>query len=225
MDVQRFAVYYAPRPSALGRAAAAWLGWDPSGEVGPVDPDMPSFPAEVTDAPRKYGLHGTLKAPFRLAPGCAEAELADAVARLAARLPRIVLPAMTLQRLGGFLALAPEGDASALSTLAAEVVRHLDPFRAPPTAAEIARRRPDQLTDRQRAHLQHWGYPFVMEEFRFHLTLTGDLAPDQIRQVARALDPWLVPLVPRPFPVEDLCLFGEGTDGRFRLLSRHALTG
>ena len=33
------------------------------------------------------------------------------------------------------------------------------------------------LTDRQEALLTQWGYPYVMEEFRFHITLTGALDP------------------------------------------------
>jgi hypothetical protein len=28
---------------------------------------------------------------------------------------------------------------------------------------------------RQRNYLDRWGYPYVMEEFRFHMTLTGRL--------------------------------------------------
>ncbi len=225
MDCQRYAIYYAPRPSRLARAAAAWLGWDATGGPAPAEDGMPTFPPAVTEAPRRYGFHGTLKAPFRLAPGCSPDDLLRAMARLAAGRPRVLLPALTLQHLGDFLALAPEGEASDLAALSAEVVRQMEPFRAPLDAAEIARRNPERLTERQRANLRHWGYPHVMEDFRFHLTLTGPLGHEEIGQVAAALDRWLVPLVPRPFPIEDLCLFGEGADGRFRLLARHALTG
>lgn len=226
MEHQRFAIYYAPRPSALAEATAAWLGWDcQAGKpCGPAR-GMPAFPAEVTLAPRKYGFHGTLKAPFRLAPGESRARLSDAVANLAARLPPVVLPGMSLRQIGGFLALTPDGEDATLSTLAARVVMDLEPFRAPLTTAEIAKRRPERLTQGQRAHLARWGYPYVLDAFQFHLTLTGDLPPDQARSVAKALTAWLEPLVPRPFAIEDLCLFGEAGDGQFHLLSRHALTG
>ncbi|TKA95193.1 DUF1045 domain-containing protein, partial [Cereibacter changlensis] len=90
---------------------------------------------------------------------------------------------------------------------------------------EIARRRPERLSPRQRGYLADWGYPYVMEEFRFHLTLTGDLPEAEAAQVEAVLAPVLAPLLPRPFRIGSLCLFGEAADGRFRLLERVALTG
>src|SRR5262249_2220033 len=45
----------------------------------------------------------------------------------------------------------------------------------PLTDADRARRNPARLTPRQRDYLERWGYPYVMEEFRFHMTLTGRL--------------------------------------------------
>ncbi len=105
------------------------------------------------------------------------------------------------------------------------MVEGLDGFRAPPSAAEIARRRPERLSLRQRTHLERWGYPYVMDEFRFHLTLTGDLPPDEAEQVAAVLGPYFAPLLPRPFAIDSLCLFGQAEDGRFRLLHRYTLSG
>ena len=70
-----------------------------------------------------------------------------------------------------------------------------------------------------------WGYPYVMDEFRFHLTLTGKLDPDEAARTMAALDPYLTPLLPRPFVLRDLCLFGEDETGRFQLIQRYALTG
>lgn len=226
MSHKRYAIYYAPRPSDLARATASWLGWDvETGSVAQPLEGMPRFPPEVTEAPRKYGFHGTLKAPFRLAPGRTLQELGDAVSRLAATLAPLSLPAMDLSRLGGFVALTPRSDAGALNALAARVVQDLDPFRAALTQADIARRRPEGLSVRQRRHLEVWGYPHVLDEFRFHLTLTGDLSPAQAEPVIQALADWLMPRVPVPFPIQDLCLFGEDDEGKFHLLCRHALTG
>ena len=63
--------------------------------------------------------------------------------------------------------------------------RRLDPFRAPLTPSERARRRPEDLDPRRRALLDRWGYPHVFEAFRFHMTLTGRLA-DDAREAWRA---------------------------------------
>lgn len=225
---RRYAIYFAPRAGAFADATAAWLGWDcQSGRVlaHPVLDGLPRPIAELTAEPRKYGFHGTIKAPFRLAPDATEAGLTRALASLATRLAPVILPRLALQPVKGFIALLPEGETAPLLALGAEVVAALDAFRAPLTATEIARRKPDRLTQRQRALLDEWGYPYVFEEFRFHLTLTGSLPPPEAETVVRVLRPWLAPVLPVPFAIEDLCLFGEDAEGRFHLVSRHALTG
>jgi hypothetical protein len=109
--------------------------------------------------------------------------------------------------------------------LAATVVAALDALRAPLTAADRARRKPDDLTARQRDLLDQWGYPYVMDEFRFHLTLTNGLAPDLAEAVLPVAQDWFGPVLPQPFRVEDLCLCAEAPDGRFHLIHRYALTG
>ena len=100
----------------------------------------------------------------------------------------------------------------------------MDPYRAPLTEAEIARRRPDRLTPRQRDLLGLYGYPYVMEQFQFHLTLTGPLADAEQDAVAQAAAAQFDAVLPRPFTVDDLCLFGEDGQGRFHLLHRYALS-
>ena len=224
---RRYAIYAAPE-GALWDWGSQWLGWDARLGMMRLHPDVEGLPrpvAELTAAPRKYGFHGTIKPPFRLAPGTRAGDLHWAVGAQMLRLSPVVLPGLRLHRLGGFLALVPDGDDSALRAMAASVVDSLDAFRAAPTPDEIARRAPDRLTPRQRAHLDRWGYPFVMDEFRFHITLTGELAAAEVAAVRAALAPVLAPLLPRPFAVDSLCLFGEAEDGRFHLLHRYTLSG
>ncbi len=226
--MRRYALYYAPPEGALADFTARWLGWDAAAGCARAHPELAGLAlpvAELTAAPRKYGFHGTLKAPFRLADGMGEPSLRSACAWVARRLSPVSLPGLRLARLGGFLALVPEGDAAPLAALAAEVVTALDAFRAPPDAAEIARRNPEKLTEAQRELMARWGYPYVLGEFRFHLTLTGNLPPETAAQVQAALEPQLAPLLPRPFEITDICLFGEAEDGNFRLLQRYPLGG
>lgn len=224
-DMKRYAVYYAPAPGAFADRAAGWLGRDPASGQEPAPPDLGLPARAITAEPRRYGFHGTIKPPFRLAPGVTPDDLGAAMAALAAQLRPVALAGLRMAALDGFLALVPDGDAAALGQLAAQVVRDLDPLRAPLTPAEIARRRPDGLTARQRALLDRWGYPFVMDEFRFHLTLTDRLDAAMALRAERALAAHFAPDLPRPFVVDALCLFGEPADGRFRLIHRYALTG
>lgn len=228
MTYSRYAIYYAPPPGPLADFTARWLGWDAAAGLARPHPEVPGLPrpvAAITATPRKYGFHGTLKPPFRLAEGSTRAALGADVAALAARLSPVRMEGLALHRLGGFLALTPEGDPAPLAALAAEVVRGLDAHRALPSDADLARRRANGLTPAQEANLARWGYPYVMEEFRFHLTLTGQLPGAEADAVAEALAPVFGPLLPRPFEVTELALFGEDADGMFHILHRYALSG
>lgn len=224
-QIKRFAVYYAPRPGPFATRAAEWLGWSAESGHPLHQPSVPgiSDPASITQDARRYGFHGTLRAPFRLAEGVTGLHAIEAVATMARRLAPVSCDGLRLENLHGFLALTPQGCEAALLALGATVVEATNPLRAPLTQAERAKRRPETLTLRQRDLLDRWGYPFVMEEFRFHLTLTDRLFdPDP---VAAALTAHFAPVLPRPFVIEDLCLFGEDKTGWFHLLHRHALTG
>lgn len=226
-NYKRYAIYYAPEGD-LAEFGANWLGWDAATGTERTPPALPGLPCpapEITATPRKYGFHGTIKPPFFLAPGQSAAALHDAAKALSARLAPVTLEGLQLSQLGSFLALTPKGDATALATLAAAVVMELDDFRAPPSEAEIARRRPEHLSEAQRALLARWGYPYVMEEFRFHLTLSGRLSAEDAAATRAALAPVVAPLLPAPFEITSLCLFGEAEDGRFHILHRYALTG
>ena len=223
--MKRLAVYYAPRPGAFADLAAAWLGWDATTGTAVPQPDLPDipFPAVLTAEARRYGFHGTLRAPFRLAEGMDLAKASARLAALARRLAPVTCEGLVLENTQGFMALTPTGCEAALLELGAVVVEGTNDLRAPLTEVEIARRRPETLSPRQRELLQVWGYPHVMEEFRFHLTLTDRLL--EPGPIMEALATYLAPALPRPFQIEDLCLFGEDTAGRFHLMHRYALAG
>lgn len=226
-QINRYAVYYAPRPGAFAARAGEWLGWDAETGRSLPQPELPGipFPAVLTAEARRYGFHGTIRAPFRLAETLTRDEAAATVAALAARLGPVSCDRLRLENLHGFLALTPDGCEAALLELGAAVVEATNALRAPLTQDEIARRRPESLSPRQRELLGRWGYPFVMEEFRFHLTLTDRLPEGEVAPVQAALAAHFADALPQPFAIEDLCLFGEDAAGRFHLLHRYALTG
>lgn len=228
MTYTRYAIYYTPAPGPLADFGARWLGWDIETGAPRDHPDMPALPtpvSEITETPRKYGFHATIKPPFHLAAGCSEADLLAAARQACATRPPVTLDGLRLTRIGGFLALVPIGDTTALADLAAAMVRDLDPFRADPSEAELARRRRRRLTDRQDAMLRQWGYPYVMEEFRFHMTLSGSLPGDMAEAVARHLAPLVDSVTAGPLAISDLSLVGELPTGRLKLVQRFPLNG
>ncbi len=223
MSYSRFAIYYVPPEGPLEQFGARWLGWDVVQGCEVPQPDLPDL-HDVTMTPRKYGFHGTLKPPFQLAGGYSLEALKAAASEMAAGLAPSSCEGLSLTRLGRFLALTPQGDVSGLQRIAAACVRELDPFRAPTNEAELERRRGARLSQRQDALLIEWGYPYVMDEFRFHMTLTGRLPNGDIPVWTEALRRHL-PALPEPFVIDQIALCGERIDGRFELIHRYALAG
>ena len=216
----RAAVYATPAPeSALNRLAAAWLGRDAfSGR--PTRPADPARDALVAEAAR-YGFHATLRAPFRPRPGVDLGTLVDRLGALCAGHPAPVIGSLALERLGDFFALVPAAPEPALAALEAEVLAAFEPYRAPLTPEDVARRRPERLTERQRAQLDRWGYPFVLRDFRFHMTLTGPV-PGPAEALRAELDGHFAALLGRPLPLDGLGLFVEPAPGApFRVHSFH----
>ncbi|MCJ2050617.1 DUF1045 domain-containing protein [Methylobacterium sp. J-070] len=219
--IRRYALYWLPAPgSGLEAFGRSVLGYDNvSGHPVPY-PDTLQDLAAVTAGARVYGFHATLKAPLRLAPDAAEADLVAAARDLAAAHPPVPVGGLAVAALGPFLALVPVAPPPELGLLAAECVAALDPFRAPPTAAERAKRRPDRLDPRGRALLDRWGYPYVFEAFRFHLTLT-DALPEADRAAwhARLAEAYAA-TGPEGLTIESVSLLTQDGSGPFRLLAR-----
>jgi putative phosphonate metabolism protein len=219
----RFAIYAVPGTGLADAAGARlrekaeqWLGR--SAWPGPLTPGVPAgWTREAVEAitvnARRYGFHATLKAPFRLAEGRTAGELDAALARFAARRAGVVVPRLSLVRLDGFYALVPGTEAADLHALADAAVTSFDNFRAPATEAELARREPASLTPRQRELLKAWGYPYVLEEFRFHLTLTDRIPQEQRPAVERVLSRWFAASLGVSVPVGALALFTEAEPG------------
>jgi hypothetical protein len=232
----RVAIYAAPGIGSddaagilLRERAEAWLGRSVvDGSTAPAPAAPAGWTRDEVDAitvdARRYGFHGTLKPPFRLAPGRGLDELDAAVGRFAAERDRIAIPELAVRPLGDFLALVPMRHVPGLHALAEDVVTRFDVFRAPPTDAETARRDPAALTPRQRELLEAWGYPHVLDGFRFHLTLTDRLRGTLLPRAEAALASWFAGCTGREVAVDALALFTEAEPGApFLLHAVHPL--
>jgi putative phosphonate metabolism protein len=210
----RFAIYFTPPPdSLLTQLAASWLGRDPFTGSAVQPPSVSTLsPAEIafhSAPPRRYGFHATLKAPFGLAQGESEAALADAVTRFAERVEPFHIPRLVVGQLDGFFALIPGAPVAELNRFADDVVREFDRFRAPMSEVEIERRNPDALSAEEFNNLHRWGYPYVFESFRFHMTLTGRVGGNEAERIRVALNEVFGETLAAPVPVDGIALFVE----------------
>lgn len=210
----RLALYWAPElDDPLHRDGSAWLGRDAETGAALPQPEVPGHDlAAITADPRGYGLHATLKAPFRLRVSWAEAM--GAAEALAARLRPFDLPPLAVRDLEGFLALRETAPCPPLRALADACTEALDHCRAPPDDAEVARRRRAKLSPGQDANLARWGYPYVFDEWRFHVTLTRRLTPEEKAAVLPAAESHLrAALARRGRRVSSVCLFTQAAAG------------
>lgn len=221
----RYAVYVTPaRESALWRFGSSVVGYDAA-----TGDDLVQWPDERLEryldddtqaGPRSYGFHGTLKAPFELAGGRTAGDLLDAARTFAWTQQIFAVPKLKLAALGDFLALVPDPDCFRLNALADACVRFFEPFRSPLSAADRERRSQAPLSERQAAHLDAWGYPYVFDEFRYHMTLTGRLDPAR----SAAVQPILASAyaaIAEPMRVDAISVLAQPSrEARFRILQR-----
>ncbi|MBY0335477.1 MAG: DUF1045 domain-containing protein [Acetobacteraceae bacterium] len=222
----RIALYWAPEPDdPLHKAGSAWLGRDAETGATLTQPAIPGHDiAELTADPRGYGLHATLKPPFR--PTGAYEAVRDAALAFAARTAPFALPPLSVQDLKGFLALRENAPCAPLHALADAAVAALDAWRTPPDEADLARRRKGGLTPRQDTHLLKWGYPHVFEDWRFHVTLTRRLGPEEREAVTAAATRHFEGIARVPRRVTSVCLFTQAAPGApFLIAERLPLGG
>lgn len=227
---QRYALYAAPPPDdPLWTFGSQTIGYDAATAADVPFPNGAPFDAAdwvaLTEDPRRYGFHGTLKAPFALAESAAEADLLEAAMLFAERRPAFTVPALQVVNLKSFVALVPAERSAELDALAGECVTAFDALRAPLSDADRARRLKSPLTERQIAQMDAWGYPYVFEDFRYHMTLTGSLPEERRAPVAAALAVRYRPIA-APFRVDALVVFRQAArDQRFTILARFPFEG
>lgn len=215
---ERYAIYHAPDATgALWERAATWLGRDAAtgdsfqGPVAGIDRDRL---LNLTQAANRYGFHATIKAPMLLAEGMAPEALRTALQAFAATHGPLDMGPMTLTLIDGFIAIVPAAPSAAIQDFAARVVENFEPFRAPMSDKDRAARVARGLTPRQAELLDNYGYPYVLEEFQLHMTLTDRLGPADRDELFTAATTWFGPLLDSNMTLDSLSLFEEPERGR-----------
>lgn len=210
----RVAIYFAPAAdSALHGFGADWLGRDaligaprPAPTVGGIAPERLTA---ITASARRYGFHATLRAPFHPAKGVDIADIIAATKAFGGARKPFDLP-LEVANHKGFLALTPVRAPAALGALEADLLAHFDPLVRPPSPDELARRRQANLSPAQDAHLRRWGYPYVLDQFHFHMTLTNRLSdPAELATLFDVLRARAAPVLAEPLRVDAIAVFVE----------------
>jgi hypothetical protein len=230
----RYAIYFVPAAATkLYRYGSSILGYDCySGdaidlpeEFGQQSDKAAVNWRELSATPRPYGFHATLKAPFYLSPACTEQQLVNALQNFAGLGHAVHAFAPTVRLINGFFAIVPLKLEASLDTLAASCTTIFDAYRAPISPRERARRIALGLNQSQIQNLDRWGFPYVLSEFKFHMTLTGQVPARRCKAILGVLLDGLHRMhVERTIPVDRLALLKQSEpDGSFRVVSESML--
>ena len=217
MKISRYSIYYVP-DGPLGKFGASWLGWDiQAREFVPllhIENNKIDL-SKITEEPRKYGFHGTLKAPFRLNSQKTEKELIADFEEFCRNQPSVCSEKLVLTIIGNFIALAPAKQSERISQLAQNCVTFFDHYRAPLNKKELARKQKKTLTSYQQEMLSRWGYPYVFKDFKFHLTLTGKISKTVADELMSFLARKINPVLEDRFRIRELVLARQEENGMF----------
>lgn len=222
----RYAIYYSPEArTPLWSLGTGWIGRDALSDQT-MEPRHRVAVSELerqalTAIPAHYGLHATLKAPFELRAGHTYDDLRQRLLGFCADRVRFTLPPLILKNMDDFVALVPGRHCEQLNVLAQDCVEQFDEFRQPMSVHELNIRKGEPMTRQQYDLLLRWGYPYVMQAFRFHITLSNRTIRNQCDKVMRGLAPGLKQVNAKGVQFDGLCLFYQETRNQpFLLLER-----
>ncbi len=215
---QRYAIYWTPEPGSDFEAfGERWFGT--ARQTMGLAPDLA---LRAVKTPARYGLHATLKAPFRLRKDASAGDLQHALDAFCAVRRALSGGALVPAFFQDYLGLVLSERMADIDWLAAECVTHFDAFRAPLDEGDRDRRAHATFSAEERELFETFGYPYVLSAFKFHVSLAGPLGLAELNEVAVALKPYLAPFMAGPLTIGSLSLLGEPEGGGvFEILSRH----
>jgi hypothetical protein len=217
----RFAIYFMPQSESLFYdLGIRWFGWDPlrGSEVNGLHNKGTDEHLLVIEKARKYGLHATLKAPFRLRKGCELDDLISFFQDTCTRYDGCIFNNISIKKISDFIAITPNSDTTKIHSLAADIVKEFDQFRDELNESDIEKRNLSSYSLRQKEYFYSWGYPYVFEEFKFHMTL-GKLSHSKDGTAEEKIcNEYFQEIISKPMKIDNLCLMGEDQNGMFHIL-------
>jgi 2'-5' RNA ligase len=226
----RYAIYYSPPPfSALARFGAGVIGYDCFDAVEVAHARLDGIDSNIqklmTLDPRQYGFHATIVAPFYLTEH-SEDDFIAAASAFATKTAPVRIGGLDVATIGDFVALIPTVPGEEPSRFAADCLKAFNAYRAPLSAADRERRIKAKLSPRQIELMDQWGYPYVLDEYRFHMTLTGALLDNMRDRFRDALEHAFAARSNDSLELDAISVMRQDDAGsRFRVLRRCRLRG
>ena len=178
---------------------------------------------DYCEQPAKYGFHATLKAPFRLKRNVKTKNFYDVISHIAAQHSRFKIKGLKIVYSKKFTLITSRKPNKLLINLENDLVKHLDTFRAELNKTEIKKRIPDSLTFKQNKYLKEWGYPFVLDQYKFHMTLMNQNNNKLSNKQKLELEKLIYKISNNLLEFNEISLLGENKNGYFEEIKRFKL--
>jgi len=232
----RYAIYYAPpKESSLEEFGRYWFGWDPLNaklinnkrRINYLNrfgiKNLINIDKNVLIA-KKYGFHGTLIPPFKLNKNYSTNTLFKKTEEIAKKLKKFKFYKFKLKKINNFYAFVQNKKNNNINKLSNRLVRELFKFRSPLTKKEIDRRNPSKLSKLQLNILYKWGYPYLMSEFNFHMTLASEVKGNKLYLELKKIERNKEIILNEINNFDKIYIFGENQKGMFENLENFSLS-
>lgn len=201
----RVAIYYSPGScSPLLQVAEQWFEMKTTGTMSE------SETADMLKDPKRYGFHATIKPPFKLKDQYSIGDVEQQMQRFCQHTSSFITPHMEVAKIGRFFCIKPVEESWEINSLASSVVQRFDNFREPAREKDLERRRLTGLNFRQDELLIEWGYPYVLSEFIFHMTLTGKITDErQNKSLREELKKRFSQALSEPLNIDSLSMYTQ----------------
>ncbi len=232
----RFAIYYAPpKGSVLEEFGKYWFGWDPlvakfinnKQRINYLNrfgiKNLKSIDNNILMA-KKYGFHGTLIPPFKLNNNYNRKKLFKKIEVVAKKYKKFNFYKFKLKKIDNFYAFVQSKKNNNINKLSNRLVRELFKFRSPLTKKEIDRRNPSKLSKLQLSILYKWGYPYLMSQFNFHMTLASEVSGNKLYFELKKIEKNKEIILNETNDFDKIYIFGENQKGMFENLENFSLS-
>ena len=232
----RYAIYYAPpKESSLEEFGRYWFGWDPLNaklinnkqRINYLNrfgiKNLKNIDKNVLIA-KKYGFHGTLIPPFKLNKNYSTNTLFKKTEDIAKKFKKFKFYKFKLKRINNFYAFVQNKKNSNINKISNRLVKELFKFRSPLTKKEIDKRNPSKLSKLQLNILHKWGYPYLMSEFKFHMTLASEVTGNKLYSELKKIEKKKEIILNEINDFDKIYIFGENQKGMFENLENFSLS-
>lgn len=208
----RYIISFAPKSTSMfWKLGALWFGYDASRNAYTKNTLVPGMPKEHHDAAvttaRRSGFNIILTGPFQLTAGMPEELLKTTISLYCQSLSTLQTGPLSIIETAHKLSISAQEISPQVQKLADDIVLEFNAFRLPANPLPEDSPIRAALTPGQLKNLIEWGQPYIFEELKFQIPLTGRLPEKMSGPLKSFLEGRFIECLKTGFEIDNLSLF------------------